>query len=389
MIFLRARTFILLLSLGIGIACAPKREAPRDDADEAPPAKVAEPPETPRDAEPPPPARLTLLAGGDVSFGRLIGTILLDEPNRELFAPLASLFASADVRLVNLEGPISDQGRETVSVENNLVFNGPPASADALARAHVDVVSTANNHAWDYGQSAMLETLAHLDRHGIAHAGTGATLGDAKKPAILERNGFRLAILSVTDIWNQGPLSKHLARDFVAAADPTSLVESIRAIQDDKSLSAIIVSYHGGVEYQDTPLMQTRDLAIAALDAGADAFIGHHPHVAQGIGFHDGKPIVYSLGNLLMRMHSGKPATEMGLVVKLELTRGAKARLFACPIRIFGIEPLPLAADPKRKTYEPMFFERIRSLSRFTGGVDLGPVGDDGCAPVTPKLSAL
>jgi len=323
-----------------------------------------------------------LLAAGDVSFGRLVGQILLREPKRALFAPMMGLFRSADVRFANLEGPISDQGRETVSPANNLVFNGPPASAEALAAAGIDVVSTANNHAWDYGKSALLETLKLLDGQGIAHAGTGATIEEARKPAIVEKNGFCLAILAVTDIWNQGVLSKHPAREYVASADKEALLASIAALRSDPKIDAIVVSYHGGEEYRGDPLPGTRDLASAVLDAGADAFLGHHPHVAQGISFYKGKPIVYSLGNLLMRMHSGHPETEMGLAVKLDLERGEAARLSACPFRIHGIEPIPLAADPERKANESRFFSRLKDLARRVGGVTLDPAGEDGCASV-------
>lgn len=328
--------------------------------------------------------RLVLLAAGDVSFGRMIGQILLREPDRALFASMDPLLRSADVRFANLEGPISDQGRETVSPENNLVFNGPPASAKVLARAGIDVVSTANNHAWDYGKNGLLETLSHLDRESVLHAGTGNTSEDAWKPAIVSRDGFVLAVIAVTDIWNQGPLSKHPAKEHVAAADPEALTRRIRALRSDPSIDAVVVSHHGGVEYDDEPLQRTRELARAALDAGADAFLGHHPHVAQGIAFHDGKPIVYSLGNLLMRMHSLHPETEMGLAVKLELSRGAPPRVFACPLRIHGIEPIPLGHDPRRKAYESAFSSRLASLSRRVGDASLGPFGVDGCAPVTP-----
>jgi poly-gamma-glutamate capsule biosynthesis protein CapA/YwtB (metallophosphatase superfamily) len=330
------------------------------------------------------PTRLTLLAAGDVSFGRLVGQILLREPRRALFAPMAALFDSADVRFANLEGPISDQGSETVSPANNLVFNGPPASADALVAARIDVVSTANNHAWDYGKSALLETLAHLDRAGVAHVGTGPTLADARRPVIVERQGFRLAFLAVTDIWNQGSLGKHPARDYVASADRDALVRAVRDLRADTSVDAILVSYHGGEEYRSDPLPGTRALAEAVIDAGADAFLGHHPHVAQGITFHAGRPIVYSLGNLLMRMHSGHPETEMGLAVKLELSRGAPSRLFACPFRIHGIEPIPLGADPRRRDYESRFFARLSTLARQAGGASFGPPGADGCARVEP-----
>lgn len=379
-----------LLALVSAAACnAPERSAgPSEPA--APqaaslPSPLADPPfDGGAEAAAPKAERLTLLAGGDVSFGRLVGQILLREPERALFAPMADLLRSADVRFVNLEGPISDQRGETVSPENNLVFTGPPAAANALARAGVTVVSTANNHAWDYGKPALLETLAHLDRAGILHAGTGSTLAEAQRAAIVDYQGFRLAILAVTDVWNQGALGKHPGRAFVASASSPELTAAIRAIRAEGRADAVVVSYHGGEEYRDDPLPNTRALAEAVIDAGADAFLGHHPHVVQGIAFHAGRPIVYSLGNLLMRMHSGHPTTEMGLAVRLELTRGGASTLWACPLRIQGIEPIPLGADPQRSAYEGRLFARLAALSRRVGEVVLGPVGADGCAKVTP-----
>ncbi|MDC0743880.1 CapA family protein [Polyangium mundeleinium] len=365
-------------------APAPAAPAPElPDAGDEDPSDAAAP-----DASTKTPAFVTVFAAGDVSFGRLVGQILLREPDRALFAPMDHLLRAADVRFVNLEGPISDQGNETVSPENNLVFNGPPASADVLARAGIDVVSTANNHAWDYGKSAMLETLDHLDRVSVLHAGTGATLEKAFEPAIVTRRGFRLAFLAVTDVWNQGALSKHPGRAHVAGADREALVRAVRALRAQRDIDGIFVSHHGGEEYREDPLPGTRALAEAVIDAGADAFLGHHPHVVQGVAFHAGKPIVYSLGNLLMRMHSGHPWTEMGLAVKIELEKGAPPRLFACPFRIHGIEPIPLARDPRRKTYESHFFGRFQALSRRVGGASLGPAGEDGCAPVAPPPSA-
>jgi poly-gamma-glutamate synthesis protein (capsule biosynthesis protein) len=332
-------------------------------------------------------ATLTLLAAGDASFGRMIGQILLREPGRDLFAPARTLLDAADVRFVNLEGPISDQGSETVSPENNLVFNGPPAAASALARAHVDIVSTANNHAWDYGRKALLETLAHLDRAGVRHAGTGNTLAEALRPAFVEANGSKLALLAVTDIWNQGSLARHPAREHVARADEDALVAAVRALRADPSVAFVVVSYHGGEEYRDDPLPAARKLAMAVLDAGADAFLGHHPHVPQGLAFHAGKPIAYSLGNVLMRMASGRPWTEMGLAVRLRLRRGASPEVFACPLRIHGIDPIPLGADPERAAYEKHFFGHLTALSRRVGDAVLGPPEADGCARVTPGPS--
>jgi poly-gamma-glutamate synthesis protein (capsule biosynthesis protein) len=352
---------------------------------------------------------LVILAAGDVEMGRAMGKRLLREPTYEPFTTIAPLLASADVRFANLEGPISDQHGETMSPNNMLIFNGPPAGADALARARFTIVSTANNHAWDYGKSAMLETLAHLDRVGVLHAGTGASREAAHKAAIVEHGGARVAFLAVTDVWNQGPLDKHEAIDFVARADASELASAVAELRKDTTLDGVVVSYHGGDEYMDLPTARTRAIAHAAIDAGADAFIGHHPHVVQGVEAYRGRLVFYSLGNLLMQMHRDYAWTEFGMLMRLTLRRGDRPRAEVCPFRILGLVPLPLAgpqAAPKasaswaqpapkasasgavpRKPLEALFFGHLRDISANLGGaserVRFGATGADGCAPVT------
>ena len=177
-----------------------------------PAASAAAPPEGPTLAP-----SLTLLLGGDVELARATGQRLLHDPAYDPFATLRRELASADVRFVNLEGPLSDQGGETMSRRNPLVFTGPPSGADALARAGVTVVSTANNHAWDYGRPALLETIASLDRVHVAHAGTGPDPTSAYAPAIVEAKGWRVALLAVMDVFNFGPLIDHPARQLIGA----------------------------------------------------------------------------------------------------------------------------------------------------------------------------
>lgn len=327
---------------------------------------------------------LRLLAAGDVSFGRLVGQMLLRDPNFAPFASMQLLFQAVDVRFVNLEGPISDRGTETVSPHNNLVFNGPPISAQVLAKAGVDIVSTANNHAWDYGQTGLLETITWLDKENVLHVGSGPTLEKAWEPVIVERSGFRLAFVALNDIWNQPHVPGDSARDHVAGMDQDKLVRIVRGLREKKDIGAIVVSYHGGVEYEDEPLPRTRELARAAIDAGADAFLGHHPHVVQGLAFHRERPIIYSLGNLLMRMATEHPETEMGLAIRIEFVIGEAPRVFACPIRIFGVDPIPLGTDPKRKDHEARFGKRLQKLSRRFGTAIVNAFDADGCAQVTP-----
>lgn len=327
---------------------------------------------------------LTLIAGGDVSFGRMIGQMLIRDPNKDFFTSIQPLLRGADIRFCNLESQLSDQGGQTVSPLNNLVFTGPPQGADALARAGFTLVSTANNHAWDYGKKALFETMDHLKRVNVRYVGTGRDRDEAYAPVLLSHAGLKLAMLAVTDIWNQGTLWTHPAKDYVAGADKFAIASAVRALREDQSIDFIVVSYHGLAEYMNEPLQRTKDFAQAVIDAGADLVIGHHPHVVNGISWYRGKPILYSLGNLLMRMSNKSAWTEMGYLARLRFSRGPTISVEACPFRMFGTELLRFVGDPLRKSLEQKFFMHLTSISKGLGGITLGAIAEDGCATVSP-----
>ena len=179
-------------------------------------AKPAPAPEPPKQAEPAPSPSLVVFAGGDVNFGRECGQAILKDPSYDPFAAVAPVWADADLRFANLESQLSDQDGETQSPRNRLIFTGPPGGADTLARANIHVVSTANNHAWDYGRKAMFETLSNLKRAGVAHVGTGENLAEAYRPAVFEIKGWSIAIFAVTHIWNYGHIHEHQGQRHVA-----------------------------------------------------------------------------------------------------------------------------------------------------------------------------
>jgi len=328
--------------------------------------------------------KLTLIAAGDIFFGRTVGQLLLRDPELPLFDGVRSLLDSADLRFGNLECQLSDQGGVTGHPDNKRIFTGPPSGADALVRGRFDIVSTANNHMWDYGKDALLETMQHLERVGIPYVGSGRTREQAYGPVMVEREGFRVAFFAVTDIWNQGPLRKHPARELVAMADPELLAEAIGPVKADPTVDAIVVSYHGGSEYMQEPTQPTRAVTHAAIDAGADVVIGHHPHCVQGIGWYRGKPILYSLGNFTMGMHPEHAWSQLGYLARITLRRGKAPAIEACPYRLHGYQPIALAGDPKVRGLEKHFFRRLGAISKQVAGIELGPVGTDGCASVRP-----
>lgn len=339
----------------------------------------------PHDAAPPPRDRVVVVAGGDVELARATGKKLLADPSYDPLFGVAKVLSTGDVRFVNLESQLAETGGVTMSSTNPLVFVGPPVGADALARAKITVVSTANNHAWDFGRRALLETIENLDRVGVKHAGTGKTLDDAERAVIVDVSGFRVAFFAVTDIFNLGPLEKHPARDHLARADEASLPRRIAELRRSGGADAVLVSYHGGDEYQDAPLARTRSIVRAAIDAGADAVLGHHTHVLQGIEWRAGKPILYSMGNLLMQRHKDVPATGYGYLARLVLSRGRAPELEVCPFRTVGLVPVPFVGDPGRSVYEREVFLRLRRTSSHVAqSLAISTTGDDGCARVRP-----
>jgi poly-gamma-glutamate synthesis protein (capsule biosynthesis protein) len=263
------------------------------------------------------------------------------------------------------------------------VFTGPPEAAPARARARIDVVSLANNHAWDYGKAGLFETMDRLEAAGVRWVGAGKDVDAAYRPLVVDHDGFRLAFLAVTDIWNQGVLSKHPGREHVARADPDALAAAVRALRSDATIDAIAVSYHGGSEYIGMPLERTKTILRGAIDAGADIVIGHHPHVIQGVEWRRGRPILYSLGNFLMRMHSNHAWTGMAFLARIRLARGAPPSLAACPFRIHGVDAIPLSADGDRKAYERQFFDHLALVSKSVGGTRIDEPDDDGCAALS------
>src|SRR5688572_27274192 len=222
---------LLLLApgLGLGLAALPSRAAPppaaaikasasvsRPVAASVPVLPVAEPEASA--APPAAPAPLVIVAGGDVNFGRECGQAILADVRYDPFRFMAPLWRDADLRFVNLESQLSDQKGETQSPRNRLIFTGPPDGGLTLAQAGIQIVSTANNHAWDYGRGALFETLDNLARAGVKSVGTGRTLEAAYAPAVLEVRGRRIAVFAVTQIWNAGDIETHQGKNYVAWA---------------------------------------------------------------------------------------------------------------------------------------------------------------------------
>lgn len=385
----RGAIVALVASLALGCSSsdgsASRQDAPKDvpratSSTDAQPSASAASPNPASSAVVPAP--VSVIAGGDVYFGRFVGKRLLADPKLDLLTAIQPWLDSADLRFVNLECQLSDQKGVTVHPDNQLVFVGPPSGAEALKRARIDLVSLANNHMWDFGKDALFETFEHLERVGVDYVGAGRTEARAYGHVVHDVKGRKLAFVAVTDIWNQGPLKIHPARTYVSRADPQRIREQVAAAREEADL--VLVSYHGGSEYLAGPTMYVREVLHAAVEAGADVVIGHHPHVMQGIGWYRGVPILYSIGNVTMGAHVDHSWSRYGALARLTFpSEGRVPEVELCPFGIRASSPTPLLEEGGEPA-AAMFFQKVRALSGHVAGSDLDSPGPDGCARVRP-----
>ena len=204
---------------------------------------------------------------------------------------------SADVFMLNNEFPFSTGGTPTPG--KKFTFRANPSNIDLYEQMGVDVVSLANNHAYDYGETALMDTFATLENANIPYVGAGRNIDEAKKPLYLIANGIKIGIVSATQIErNATPDTKEAtatSAGVLRCMDPSALLE---VIAEAKANSDFVILYiHWGTESQEeTDWLQDEQAPIYA-QAGVDLIIGDHPHCLQRLDVVSGVPVIYSLGN--------------------------------------------------------------------------------------------
>ena len=204
---------------------------------------------------------------------------------------------SADVFMLNNEFPFSTGGTPTPG--KKFTFRANPSNIDLYEQMGVDVVSLANNRAYDYGETALMDTFATLENANIPYVGAGRNIDEAKKPLYLIANGIKIGIVSATQIErNATPDTKEAtatSAGVLRCMDPSALLE---VIAEAKANSDFVILYiHWGTESQEeTDWIQDEQAPIYA-QAGVDLIIGDHPHCLQKIDVVSGVPVIYSLGN--------------------------------------------------------------------------------------------
>lgn len=212
------------------------------------------------------------------------------------------LMKGADIFMVNNEFPYSAGGSPLP--EKQYTFRARPESADMLYDMDVDLVSLANNHAYDYGERAFLDTIDTLEEIGMPYVGGGRNLTEAARPVYFIVNDQKIAYLSATQVERlDNPDTKGAAENTPgtfrcwSSAELERLVETIGKVKENCDF--LVLYIHWGTENTDQPDWAQLKQAPLLAEAGADLIIGDHPHCLQGITYEGDTPVFYSLGNFL------------------------------------------------------------------------------------------
>ncbi|HZF48053.1 MAG TPA: CapA family protein [Polyangiaceae bacterium] len=331
-----------------GLGCKDSQAAPAQEV--SPPPRAVEAPKVPEEqaenaapeepapanSAPPAPVTLVISAVGDCTLGtdyrvvRAPGTFHkeMDAVGNDFkypFSGVIEVLEEDDLTIANLETTLSSA---TSWIEAPFVFSGKPEWAQILKEGSVEVVSVANNHSHDLGPRGHADTLRALEEHGVGYFGYGHVDRRVIK-------GIEIVNLGYTG-------GRSTIRDAVA-----------RAVRENKRAdNLVIVSFHWGIEGINQPIDEQKILGKAAVDAGADLVLGHHPHVLQGIHRYKGREIVYSLGNFVFGGH-GNPADKDSMIYQALFTK-KDGKVEPAGTRIL---PVRISTVTERNDYRPVLLE--------------------------------
>jgi poly-gamma-glutamate capsule biosynthesis protein CapA/YwtB (metallophosphatase superfamily) len=344
-------------------------------------------------------------------------------PNRQdpqsMFRHVSGFLKQGDIGFCQLETNLSTRG--TPLPQARLPMRAHPNAARAFGDCGLQVVSFAGNHCMDFGQEAFFDTIHALKINGMEPIGVGSNIAEARRPAIQERYGTRIAFLAYNSILPSGywaendrpgcaPMRAWTIYEQVEPDQPGSLCrthtfahkDDLQAMADDiekarSNADIVIVSMHWGIHFVPAQLADyQRETARKAIDCGADLILGHHPHILKGIAVYKGRVIMYSLGNFAIeqpaafmqdlyktrrhreiealnphwdekREYPLPPETRKSLIVKCVVAQKRIKRISYFPVYItVESEPEILKSDDKR------FEDVVRYIGEITDNQGLG-----------------
>lgn len=332
----------------------------------------------------------TVLATGDLAMDR--------DDYDACFAGTAEFLRAADLTFGQLETSFAEKGVRLPQARHAVLAR--PEGAAALGRAGFDVISMAGNHVMDWGHEAFFETRGHLENAGMSVVGAGANIVEARRPVIRTLgDGTRVAFLAYSSIlphsyWADerrpgcAPMRAFTVYEQIEHDQPGTPArvhtyphrEDLAAMEADirgakAEADVVLVSHHWGIHFVRAVIADyQRDVARAAIAAGADAIFGGHAHILKGCELIDGKPVFYSLCNFATdlamdeahansrsfneirvlaeewepdfeSLYNFPKAARLSMIARLEIADGKVLRAGLLPL-VIGRDAVPRLAEP-------------------------------------------
>ncbi len=323
--------------------------------------------------EPLRPGRATLLFAGDTGLGDAAEPMLVERGYEYPFRATIDLVRDVDVAVVNVEMPITARGRR-FPLYKDYVYRSRPEAAAALAWAGFDIVTLANNHATDYGDEGLLDTIAAAQREGMVAIGAGPDEATARRGVIMKIGDVRVGLVAYCErqvLWSmyvdQFARGGHAG---VAGLSEAALQADLARLRPE--VDVLVVALHLGYNYV-APTAATLAWSRRAIELGADLVVDHHPHVAHPLTLHRGRPIALSIGNYAFGT-PGHGELDYGQLLYAEIEGRRLARIEVVPIAVqnqrVAFQPQPLAG--------PELDHALRQLIEASRarGAELARVGD-------------
>jgi len=283
------------------------------------------------------------IVGGDIMLDRGV-EVRVKNPNigngdwTFPWHDIAPIFRDADLAFGNLEGALSDIGKDG---GKKYSFRFPVEAREGLTYAGFDLVSLANNHMLDWGYGALCDSVENVKEVGIGVVGAGCNEDEAEAPYIAEFGDTRVAFIAFTEFY-QGAVGTD-TRPGITNYNTKHMIETIQDLKNNQGIDIVMLSMHWGIEYKERSSSAQQELAHKLIDAGLDVLIGHHPHVPQEIERYGDGWVIYSLGNLVFDQ-SWSEATMKGLIADIQIQNG----------RVYDITPIPIQLN---ENYQPRVVE--------------------------------
>ena len=300
--------------------------------------------------EPEPGKSVTIAFAGDILFDSGYAVMSTVSKNggdiRSAFSPeLMEEMQSADLFLINNEFPYTTRGEPLPG--KLFTFRAKPETANYLKEMGADLVNLANNHASDYGEVSLLDTLDVLDSVGIPHIGAGHDLEEASKPFYYNEGDLTIGIVSATQIEKLDiPDTKGATESSAGVFRCWKIEPLLEVIREARQhCDFLVVFIHWGTENQEEIDWAQKDQGPKIAEAGADLIVGAHPHILQKIDVVDGVPVFYSLGNFLFNSKT----IDTGLLEAVISPEGELSELKFLPALQSGCRTELLSGEEKER----------------------------------------